>query len=229
MNTLNWLTQRTERKKDKAALHQFIQQLYWGENLLVPQAIRQLEQNVVELTQDGQHLANGLLITANGYILTAEHCIQRSNRLYAQNNQAFLIEKVCAADSRNEIALVKANISAESTTLEYRFYNSTLLKRLERKPVALLTRINGKIVRKYGLMEHASVNTTTSNNGKNCNYDDQILLSLDSAPGDSGGVVASDDGRIIGFHSGYNGQQHKGVEVKLFKALELVSAYLRTL
>ena len=226
---MNWLTQRTERKKDKAALHQFIQQLYWGENLLVPQAIKQLEQNVVELTQDGQHLANGLLITANGYILTAEHCIQKSNRWYAQNNQAFLIEKVCAVDPRNEIALVKANISAESAALEYRFYNSTLLKRLEGKPVALLTRINSKIVRKYGLMEHASVNTTASNNGKNCNYDDQILLSLDSTPGDSGGVVASDDGRIIGFHSGYHGQQHKGVEVKLFKALELVSAYIKTL
>ncbi len=215
------------RKQDRAALEQFVQQIYWGENLTAVQSRQQLERGLLELTESGNHAANGLLITANGYFLTAAHCTEDLAKFAVQGEpgEVYAIEKICAADPESDVALVKARIPGESKPLQYRFYNSTWLESLKRQPVALFTRRNGTIITKYGFVENPSTSTVVYDEINPSLHSSQVWLSMDSCFGDSGGIVASDDARIIGIHSSGNTDRSLASGVKLFKALELIGSY----
>ncbi|MEK6899728.1 MAG: hypothetical protein AABX05_01255, partial [Nanoarchaeota archaeon] len=78
-------------------------------------AKQNLEQGLVELVYDnGQHAANGLLISNEGHFLTARHCVERDNLpryLRLHDGKICSIEKVLVKGKGNlDIALAEANI-----------------------------------------------------------------------------------------------------------------------
>lgn len=189
---------------------------------------RNIEEGLVEITSHGQHFSNGILVTSNGYFLTANHCVcdlsWKNVRL--NNGRTYAIEKVCATNTEEDLALAKAKIPGKPEIQRYRFYNTNLLKKI---PVALVTRINGKLVEKYGFVNLAwNPHRTNLGNGSSVSYYNHFTSYLFASPGDSGGVIISQDGRLVGIHSGSD-RVYNAVAAKLIQALELVSSYQRIL
>ena len=202
------------------ALDAFIQNFYHGESLTDAQARKNLEEGVIELVwRNGQHAANGLLVTESGYILTSNHCVEESHlsglQVKNHNNICYEIEKVQVRSKGNlDLALVKANIPQKDIAKQYRFYDL----KLDYFAVAAFTRKEGLPVKKYGFAEK-------TNKIVRYNFPD-------GAPGDSGGVIATPDSEIMAIYcgkiDGYD-SVYSAFTVSLFKALELIHFYKRRL
>lgn len=219
------------QQNDRAALEHFVQQVYWGEELAAEQSRKNLEEGLVELRAPGGHVANGLLVTEHGYFITAAHCLEGWEELQVRlaDGTAYSIQKLGGVDQENDLALAKVNLTAEQKSKHYRFYDSTHLKKLKREPVALYTRWDGKVVQKYGWVEKDSERVTVTGRQREALQKDLLYLSLASIPGDSGGILLNTDGRLVGINCSGNTEQRTSSEVKLFKALDLITRYAETL
>lgn len=215
---------RKKESKEKlvSVLDEFIQQIYWGENLNPEESKKNIEESVLEITENGRHLSNGFLITNNGYFLTARHCVENPKGLTVRHNNKFYELKVCAKGKQkeNDLALVKIDIKEECEIKKYKFeYN-----KLENMPITLISRIDGKIIRKYGL--------ATKNNpfiqsieGIPLYLENHFIVDYcDAKGGDSGGPTISKEGKVIGINIASN-RKDFCVGVDFIKALELIHFY----
>jgi tetratricopeptide (TPR) repeat protein len=137
------------KKKEKAVsvLDEFLKQIPSNEHLDANESRRNLEENLVELTYYGHHSSNGLLFSGRGYFLTAKHCvedIEDLNRLRARlyNGETYNIKKICAVSNKSDIAIGKIDLPRRYNPKMFKIYNTD---KLEKIPVVLLTRVNGKI------------------------------------------------------------------------------------
>jgi hypothetical protein len=221
-----------KKKKTKeiiSALDSFIQQIYWGEDLELNEAKRNLEEGVVEIIKYGKHTSNGLLITDDGYFLTALHCVDDTPKLNIKlhNGKTYKLEKEYIYAPKLDIALAKANISCECKLRRYKFFNTN---RLEKMPVALLTRWEGKLIIKGGFTDgyYGDMEVVKRPDNKIVSVSDQFTSNISSRKGDSGGIVVSSfDARLMGILSSTN--KHTSSATGWLKILELIDFYKRKL
>lgn len=231
---MNWLyrlmfRQRVRRWELSASvLGNFIQQVYWGDNLSERESKHSLQKGLLEIRHRGQHSSNGILISRNGYFLTAKHCVDHNlDELDVQNDdgEVFPLERVCAYAPKHDIALAKASIPGDWQPWQYRIYNTNGLQRV---PVAVMTRWSEELQTNYGFIEKTRINGDSVNvSGRQLSFGEHFTLSMiDVRPGDSGGIVISPDGRLIGMMSTGN-DYNSGSAIKIIKALELVDYHRR--
>ena len=201
------------------ALDNFIQNFYHGGSLSEAEARETIEEGLLELVwKNGKHAANGLLVTESGYFITSDHCVDQEHLSQLQvrdhRNKRYEIEKVLVRGKGDlDIALVKAEMPFIDIARRYRFRNS--VDKIDNIPVALLTRRNGEIVRKYGLIpsfrDHSSHFYHTN---------------INCVPGDSGGIILTPTFQPIGILRGTNNSHtYNSKAVDFFKALELIHFY----
>lgn len=205
-------------RKPPRTLEQFVQQAYQGEALLPAQAIRNLEEGVIEIVyDDGSHRANGLLLTTDGYFLTADHCLgeeYKTMRVRTQAQRQYRIKRIVARDNQHDLVLGKMRGELWGQANVYRLYTERIAKTL---PVALLTRRDGIVQRKYGFVHEYYMREIRKEHEVFLPF---FAMVLDGRPGDSGGIVITREGQLIGLHRGSVGNIMYGV--RILKALELV-------
>ena len=154
-----WLRKIIHRKEynqdvaDAKALNEYIQNIYWAEDLTVNQLKKNIEESVIGLLRNGNYASNGLLVTTNGYFLTARHCIKNIKELKIKNRKGdfYSLEKICEVNDAEDLALVKAKIDVEPEAIKYKFYNTNILDL--RMPIVLMGYDNdGKFEKRGGLI-----------------------------------------------------------------------------
>lgn len=215
------------------ALDGFIQQLYWGEGLSPEKTKTNIYGGLVEIVKDGMHSSNGILITTNGYFLTAKHCVEngfhKGAKIRTYDDKEYEIEKICAYGSKEDIALAKANMPGKCETKPYRIYNTDAM---QKDPVMLLTRRNGKTITKYGIVQDYKIERLAIASTGIIHLQNQIGIKLmDAEPGDSGGVIISPDGRLMGICTSItlNEQLKSTSGTKILSAMNVVHCYKRKL
>lgn len=198
-------------KKTIRALEEFGENLNWTKSLPAEQSIRNLEESLVEILYPNKsHKGNGLLITENGYFLTTDHTERDVDedsppakyiRDFKKN--IYPIRKICQTDEREDLALLKAEIPGEKIHREYKIYNTNNLKnfKISEFPVILKARHGGRINHKPGSLILKYVIS------KQFNYTNQFGTDVHIIAGDSGGIIISSQGELVGFAS--NGFQEK--------------------
>jgi S1-C subfamily serine protease len=190
----------------------------------INESIKNLEEGLIEIVQYGSHSYNGLLITNDGYFLTIKHGIKNRSgqKIRLPNGKKYPIQKVCIYTDDDDIALVKAAIPNKSSSREYLFYDTNNLE--SGMAVALLTRRKGKIERTYGFIgrRYSFVHTESGY------YPEHFSMLLESKPGDSGGLIVSPDGKLIGFDTSAAFPARSSA-VKYNRALELIKYYKKCL
>ena len=183
---------------------------------------------MIELVFNGQHAANGLLVTESGYVLTSQHCVEDNLlpglKVKDHRNKVYEIEKVhVRGKGELDIALIKADIPQKDIARQYRFYDL----QEDHFAVAAFGRRDGLAVKKYGFAK--KVNRVVGYNFP------------DGAPGDSGGMIATPNSEIMavlcGKTLGYetdDGRIHDGglypvFAVPLLKTVDLINFYKRRL
>lgn len=209
------------------AMHYYVHQVYWADDMSAEQSKSNIESNVVELVSYGQHSSNGLLVTTNGYFLTANHCVDGVRKLRVRHKgNEYKLERICAVSKENDLALAKASIDAEPEHLQYRFFNT--LDPLNNKiPVAMMV-YNDKsyFERRYGwLIGSCDVISAKGHDDETLQLEDHYLIMADVEKGCSGGPVVCWDGRVVGLVSNGSMKEHTGGVAKFMKCLELVVLY----
>ena len=172
----------------------------------IDEAQQNVERGVVELVYpDGQHGANGLLVTANGYFLTAYHCVDRAElrknfRVKTYAGELFPISRVCAYDSSLDLALVKAKIPEKPQSLTYKFFKADQFSPFHREPVVALARRNGNIAYHGGYTKGQFVHALKYLDEHS--YERLAICDMATTLGDSGGVVVTRNGDVVGILSG---------------------------
>lgn len=248
------MAEQTKAEIEKAikSLDGFIQQIYWGENLTSKQSEKNIEEGLIQINltvkppRNGFATvtrSNGLLITKDGYFLTAKHCIDydyHSGLVIDSKGRHYPIEKVCAQTAkcrdknrRDDLALAKAKIEGSSEPMNYRIFNTELLK--SGLAVALLYYDRqGALKRKYGfvknLMNYMAVDL---GDGTFESYPRQFVVQLDitAEQGHSGGMIICPEGRLVGIASNADvtGLDNFLGAAKFIKALGLVDFHKRSL
>lgn len=212
--------------EDKKALASFVQNVYWGEDLSPEEAKRNVAAGLLEiLWTEGGHRANGLLITANGYFITNYHCVEGDPENCVL--QDFLgvrhrIQRICCISKSRDLVLAKAGFSGEPLPLRYKYFHEENFGQ-GATPVVALTWRNGEIVMRGGYT-HGKTEVCETNIARLLQQ--QIRLEISVQTGDSGGVVASMEGRLIGLLSG---KYRDGVPIaycaRWFDVLDLITMY----
>ena len=237
MNWFDYLLGKRRRKQAEAisSLENFVQLVYLGEELSDEEARKNLLDGTIEITDAGSHSSNGLLITNDGYFLTAQHCVdghRSRSHIVLSDGKEYQFERVCIESKKYDIALAKAKVQEMNKKLRYKLYANHEVK--EYTPITLLTRWNGKSIIKSGFISSAKVDVSTAAlTQSSINFKDHFTVKLTGAKkGDSGGVIASYNGRIIGLQSWvaikpkmYELEDFNGC-TKIFHALELVCKYV---
>lgn len=227
---MNKFLKRIRRKihlfSDGKSLKQFVENIYWGDDLDVATAKKNLENGTVEIIYpNGQHASNGLLITASGYFITNYHCISNgiSNmRIKIFDGRVFDMKYVAAIDRTADIALVKAAISDQREHIVYKFFKDKDLPFGKKLPVVFLSRRNGKLGTKGGFTQGLKYKELPVNGQILSN---QLICEIHSVPGDSGSsIVDSNAGAILGFLASGDGQQLTFAAC-MSDALELIMSY----
>lgn len=187
-------------KKTIQALEEFTENLYWSKLLSKEQSINNLEKSLVEvLFPNKNHMGNGLLITEDGYFLTAGHMLEGEPPRYIKDYQGriYSIKGACQTDEKEDLALFRAEISKEELPKKYKIYNTENLKNFKAGefPITLKSRWNGQIANKSGSVIVKYVIDETFG------YSNQFGTDIHSITGDSGGVIISDNGELMGFAS----------------------------
>lgn len=201
-------------------------------SLTVEEARKNLEEGVVELVKYGEHSSNGLLISDDGYFLTARHCVERSlpQQIVLYDGMKCRVEKVCAKGKTDlvDIALVKADVPGNAVSRSYRLQTSEYVDAC--LPIALFTRWDEKLVKKYGFTGPAP-----------SSWKDSFVSSIPVIHGDSGGIVANQDYNLMGIISCFRClptktsqpkrryDLHSTISVSMPKALNLINFYKRRL
>ena len=215
------------RNPTAKTLNEFIQQFHWGENLIKDKALSNLEDGLVEIVDQGQHSSNGLLITNSGYFLTARHCVLESKlegrSIRLANGRLYPIKEVWANTSKSDIALARADIPVrDSESKQYKLYNTNTLNKSIKYPVVLITRRSGEVKKSYGFIRDDLVKVKSYTGDTYCNH---FELNISSQPGDSGGIVVSQDGRLVGFLS-TNNESYRASCAKIIEGMEQVHSHI---
>lgn len=214
-------------KENKEILKAFIYNIHWGENLTEKEAKDNLEKGLIELLyEDGQHAANGLMITENGYFMTSAHCIHDdffSGKVQTGDGTLYSIEKVCIADKKNDVALIKAKVRGEEKSIVYKYHNCRDFSSLKKTPIVLLMRREKKFVIKGGYTNGFIKDKSLSRDGDEML--NQMILESSIMPGDSGGILATTEGRIVGTATGVFENPLIAACAPWHEALKLISAY----
>jgi len=218
------------------ALDEFVQSVYWGDDIKPLQARKSLERGLVEITCFYQHSSNGLLITENGYFITAAHCLEDGvflPQIKLHDGNRYYVEKVCVRGKRGngsvDLVIAKAGMPGPCKPIKYKLFQN---RKVENANVAALARKDGLVKCQYGLIESES---SQRNSLDFCFFSDStfrlsardyfIIKYNDAVPGDSGGVIVGKDNDIIGLFSGKASNADFSIGVKFFRALELISIY----
>jgi S1-C subfamily serine protease len=217
------------------ALDSFIQNFYLGEDLKPEESKKRIENGIVELLQYNQHSSNGLLVTKNGYFITARHCIEpeiRKLKIRLHNQETYWVDKVCVWSRSRDVALVKADIPCECEPMTYKFYNT---KTLDDQLAVILTMRDGKITLKSGIINKrtnarmAQAEGIKVSNVPVVSFKEYLFMQCSNTEeGDSGGVVVSLDGRVMGIHTSkliVREDLPFYKSIKLIEALEVISVY----
>ena len=191
---------------------------------------KNIEESLIEIVVEGQHSSNGILITDDGYFLTAKHCVdknleRKSIRLY--DGQIYPIEKVCAYAPNEDLALVKANIPNKCVPKKYKILENSLeiMNPLEKIPVNLMTRIDGKIIKKYGfIIPFHNYKILLEDEEKLISASNYLRLRISAKPGDSGGIVINTNKELIGIFC-YGNKKNNATTANSKKALGLIEFY----
>lgn len=226
---------KAEKLQLAKTLDEFIQQIYWSETLTPNEAVECLSKGLVELVyNDEQHAANGLLVTTDGYFLTAAHCLSQDVRNLSLKDylgNIYQIKKRIASGNHEDIILGRVDIPKKCQAMQYKFYNTNLISKIDQykigEPVSFLSRWNGREISKYGFLKGDGKPAYVKDNGKTYVFKDQFNISLSSLKGDSGGLIVSSNGSLMGFASCKG--EIELLCIKIIKALELVHFYKRTL
>ncbi len=193
------VTSNLQIKRDKQALSDFLQNFYWGEMLSVEQAKANLKSGVLELTDAyGRHRSNGLLLTQNGYFLTSYHCVEdkiENLLVVTESGGVYPVLKICGHNKKNDTALVRADIPGKAEALRYKFAPKPDLA--NHLPIAMLMREYGKYKIKGGFIYRPKFKEVKVEY-MDRTFVNQIELSLDGVPGDSGSIISTEDGKIYG-------------------------------
>jgi len=221
------LPERRRLKNLIATFDDFVNHIYFGEDIPSIESIKSLENGVVELRVcDGKdsYSSNGLLITENGYFLTALHGLKHelcNAYITMPNGTEYPLTKLCAVGKNYDIALAKAKIPGECKAMKYRFYNTNNLSKI---PVKIITRKEEKLREYYG-----STIGLLPRDFSSLFQEHFDIFTNECIPGDSGGVVISPEGGLMGFISNGNNGVYYASAIKIIKALELVDFYKREL
>jgi hypothetical protein len=203
--------------------------------IMARDADKSLCNGVVEITNNrGGHVANGLLVTREGYFLTVGHVIgegrlEHSN-LVLDGGPTYAVERVCAVNPREDLALAKAQIYFKTKPSLHPFsYRFSLSQGGTSKdapfPAVLLTRRCGELI--SGVGEIPSLEESkdyVSGGGVVPNFHEgHFVFSLRSKPGDSGGVVFGRNKAIVGLVS--SSSNESTLCCRIDTALELVRFY----
>ncbi|MFC1678544.1 serine protease [Patescibacteria group bacterium] len=188
---------------DRQALMSFVQNIYWGEDLSLAQAKKNLEEGIVEIVYDnGQHRGNGLLITDNGFIITCNHCIFPSFdklKVVKNSGEHYPIDYICHSKQDRDIVLFKADIPGLAKPREYKFFDSREFRVYRKYLVVGLVRWDGKLMIKGGYTCGSLVASLTVDNTDL--YKDMMILKTKLIKGDSGGIIATINSEVVGIHS----------------------------
>lgn len=220
----NWLFNRIAGA-DYQALIGFYQNFYWGNNLPTSQAQKQAEHGVIELIDIyGRHLANGCLITGNGYFVSADHCLIKDEKTLVRTTtgEQSSVSRICKRNSDLDIVLAKARLSAKVFPQLYKFFPANKFSSYRKIPVVALIRRNGKIERKGGFTNGQFVHTAEHWDGTASLL--QAICDMETIPGDSGGLVVTNDGMLIGLVSGGDNANITTI-VSWYEILKLITQY----
>jgi hypothetical protein len=223
--------------QDLEALEGFVQQIFRGECLSKEQAKKSLEEGLIELVySSGQHCSNGLMITENGYFLTARHCLGEPGPDYIrlQNGRNYQFERTCVRIKELDLALGKAKIPGEAKPKNYKiFKEETRGQRDAQKAVAIASRWNNKPKYSFGFIRYEVSSCQTRDvDGTIITFTEQLVIDAYGIRGDSGGIVADTDGRLVGFLTTATFDAKTGESVsqttatKAINALEMIQAYV---
>ncbi len=216
------VTGKRERTKRLAAtLDDFLANAK-NNSLTDEEARKNLEEGVIELVESGEHSSNGLLISDDGYFLTARHCVAGSLplQIVLYDGMKCKVEKICAQGKIEwiDIALVKADVPGNAVFRNYRYHLETNKYIGGRLPVALFTRRNKKLVKKYGVAGSELFPL----------WKDSFASSIPIIGGDSGGIVANKNYELMGIMRGFF-DLHTSFNLYFSKAFNLVDFYKRCL
>lgn len=221
----------TQRKKiELQGLRDFVDNIYWNDNLAPDKSIFSVEQGVVELLYKNsyQHSSNGLLLTEDGYVITCYHCINKEiENMFAgmHGNKLYEIERICSISKKRDLALIKINKKGKSKALNYRFLNNGNFSAGSVKHIVLLTRKNGNINRIGGTTNgYMFEKVFYYKEGKNTH--EQILANMKAISGDSGGVIVSVEGEVFGIHVGSAVDSYQAYFAAWHNALDVISKYI---
>lgn len=215
-------------RKEAAALEDFVQNIYWGENLSAEESKKRLEDGVIEARQYEQHCFTGLLVTDNGYFLTARHCVNRDfsgTRIHLHNGTSYAIERICCWGKKEDVALVKAKMYGNCTAKRYRMH----LEEIKNVPFATMARRDGNIILNHGFANDAPVSKVYVESKGDVLVANHIVSDVPARPGDSGGIAVSNEGRLMGLTVIGTKEGNLVFALKIKKALELVSFYSQRL
>lgn len=232
MKFLTKLLRKREFESDRQtieALKTFTQQFYLGETLTTKQAQRNLERGIVELTWDeGSHAANGLLLTENGYFVTCLHCVEEPKKMRVRGDyfERCRIEKVLVESKKHDLALAKADITGNCAALSYKFHKEEIGERGE--IIAVFGRREGEIYRRHGNLRGRLKSEAIKIESENYYLGSHINYDLVSQNGDSGGIIADLERRILGvlaLGSRFSKTEFDTSAVKWYKVLEMICYY----
>ncbi len=226
---IKWLesllgNKHAQEKSLVQALDGFVQGFNSTGQPKLTEARENLYKGLVEIVSYGGHSSNGLLITEDGYFLTARHCLAneallKSMKIRTPDGKLHQMEKVHAANKANnelDLALAKADLDGDCVPIRYRFYTEDGID--SNMPVVIFTRWDGK----------AGLNCGFVKPGYNQRH---IVTSITTESGDSGGIIATTDFRIMGIHIGAyrDTEYYSRIAARISKAMDLVEFYKSTI
>jgi hypothetical protein len=206
-----------DNERKHSGLAEFVQNIYTGYDLTPIEAKNNLEQGLVELVWDnGDHCANGLLLTGHGYLITCLHCLADADRLRISfGPRLYRIMELCATNQERDLAIIRIDLRGAPRANRYRFCLNPPLSFGKKMPVAILTRNKAGLSIKGNFLEGRRNHGLTNA----CFY----LCEQNSAKGDSGGILVTHDAALLGLHKGRSEQG--SLSIKLFHILELIESY----
>ena len=220
---------RLLQREDLQSLERFLKN---ETTLVLPHELARenLERGLVEISHyDGQHCANGLLI-GRGYFITVKHTFGEgvsNKKIRDYQQREFDVYPKLFCSKKMDLALGRFYDSKEDFS-EYSFLHLESVPQII--PSVLLTRKNGQPIIKGCLPCHTSIqrNTPSEKVLKNHAGPMYAFAMQNGENGDSGGIFATVEGRIMGFMKGsWEGEDKQFVyAVKANYIRNLVSAYL---
>ena len=212
------------------ALDYFIANSCIAESMTDAETKNALESSLVETIANDKTWTNGIKVTENGYFLTVFHTFTGPDsnlELRMSDGSSYPIKEVCAFNRSCDLALAKADVPGECKAVKYKFLASELLD--INMPVSLLARDNGNDYQKSGQITHLANDIVMPDySGNPCCYPDNFIVDIPVVAGDSGGIAASQDYRIMGLMNAGD-QVTMGMAARWNHALELIDFYKKSI